>query len=222
MHLHYPRNRLLQTFLPISLALSSTLAVGQSSMKTAGDNGGGRDRTLCDVTATSSGGASPQGIYKQRGAPLTLRIDSTTTWRLVPDQPGKVSFCVTPSVEAIGGTWTSPITLMLVDTREQEAPDENPDNPAVFTGLTMQPRFWSPPKTAVVAVPIAAGTRVNVVPSPAWCENNVVWYKRPELVIQTDKGAACRVRFGARDNRRIDLPTKPTTKSESLEKAPTK
>ena len=201
-----PRLRLLQTLLPISLAVASTLAVGQSSMKTAGD-GGGRDIMLCDVPAPKFGNTPPQGAYQKRGTPLTLRIGSTTTWRVVPDQPGKISFCVTPTVEALGGTWTSPVTLMLLDKRTDESPYENPDNPGVFTGLAMQNHIGSPPKTAVVGVPIAAGTKVNVATSPAWCENNVVWHKRPELVIQTDNGASCRVRFGARDNRRIDQPT---------------
>ena len=115
-----------------------------------------------------------------------------------------------------------PVTLMLVDNRTQESPGENPDKPAEFTGLDMQNHIASPPKTAVVGVPIAAGTKVNVATSPAWCENNVVWHQRPELVIQTDHGVSCRVRFGARDDRRIDLPTTTSPKSANPEKAPMK
>ena len=177
---------------------------------------------LCDVPAPKSPNTSRQGTHQPRGTTPSLRIGSTTTWRVIPGQPRKVSFCVTPTVEALGGTWTLPVTLMLVDNRTQESPDENPDNPAEFTGLAMQNHIGSPPKTAVVGVPIAAGTKVNVATSPAWCENNVVWHKRPELVIQTDNGASCRVRFGARDNRRIDLPTTASPKSANPEKAPMK
>ena len=201
-----PRLRLLQTILPISLAVASTLAVGQSSMKTTND-GGGREAYLCDIPTPKSPNTPRKGTYQPRGTPASLRIGSTTTWRVIPGQPRKVSFCVTPTVEALGGAWTLPVTLMLVDKRTQESPDENPDNPAEFTGLAMQNHIGSPPKTAVVGVPIAAGTKVNVATSPAWCENNVVWHKRPELVIQTDNGAYCRVRFDARDNRRIGQPT---------------
>ena len=196
----------LQTLLPMALAVASTLAVGQSSMKTTND-GGGRETMLCDVPAPKSPNTSRQGTHQPRGTTPSLRIGSTTTWRVIPGQPRKVSFCVTPTVEALGGTWTLPVTLMLVDNRTQESPDENPDKPAEFTGLDMQNHIASPPKTAVVGVPIAAGTKVNVATSPAWCENNVVWYKRPELVIETDSGVSCRVRFDARENRRIDQST---------------
>ena len=214
----------LQILLPIAIALASSPAVGQSSMKTTND-GGVRDFTICDVPAPKPPNTSRQGTNQPRGTPLSLRIDSTTTWRLVPGQPGQpstVSYCVIPTVEAVGAEWTSPVTLKLVDTRTLESPDENPDSPAVFTGLNMQERIWSPPKTAVVDIPIEAGKKVNVKTSPAWCESNIFWYKRPELVIETDSGVSCRVRFGPRDNRRIDLPTtavaKPVTPEKALKK----
>ena len=203
----------LQTLLPIAFAVASSLAVGQSSMKTTND-GGIKETILCDVPAPKPPNTSRQGTNQPRGTPPSLRIGSTTTWRVVPDQPGKVSYCVIPTVEALGATWTTPVTLMLVDKRTHESPDENPNNPAVFTGLTMQERIWSPPKTAVVAVPIAAGTKLNVATSPAWCESNIFWYKRPELVIETDSGVSCRVRFGARDNRVGVIPTKDSSKPE--------
>ena len=211
----------LQTLLPIAIAVASPLAVAQSSMKTTND-GGVRETMLCDVPAPKSPNPPRQGTNLQRGTSPSLRIGSTTTWRVVPGQPGQpstVSYCVIPTVEALGANWTSPVTLVLVDKRTHESPDENPDSPAVFTGLNMQERIWSPPKTAVVDIQIAAGTKVNVATSPAWCESNIFWYKRPELVIETDSGVSCRVRFGARDNRRGAIPT---TASSKPEKAPAK
>ena len=208
----------LQTLLPIAIAVASTLAIGQSSMKTTND-GGIRDFTICDVPAPKPLNPPRKDTKQLVGTVPSLRVSSTTTWRLVPGQPSTVSYCVIPTVEALGATWTTPVTLMLVDKRTHESPDENPNNPAVFTGLTMQERIWSPPKTAVVAVPIAAGTKLNVATSPAWCESNIFWYKRPELVIETDSGVSCRVRFGARDNRVGVIPTKDSSKPE---KAPAK
>ena len=211
----------LPTLLPIAFAVASSLAVGQSSMKTTND-GGLKETILCDIPAPKSPNSPSQRTNQPSGTPPSLRIGSTTTWRVVPGQPGKVSYCVFPTVEALGATWTSPVTLMLVDKRTHESPDENPDSPAVFTGLNMKERIWSPPKRAVVAVPIAAGAKVNVATSPAWCENNIFWYKRPELVIETDSGVSCRVRFDARDNPRIELPTTASPKSANPEKAPMK
>lgn len=214
----YLRLSPLQTLLPIAIAVASSLAVGQSSMKTTND-GGLMETILCDIPAPKSPNSPSQRTNQPSETPASLRIGSTTTWRVVPGQPGKVSYCVIPTVEALGGTWTSPVTLMLLDKRTRESRDENPDKPAEFTGLAMRKHVASPPKTAVVGVPIAAGTKVNVATSPAWCENNIFWYERPELVIETDSGVSCRVRFGARDNRVGVIPTKDSSKPE---KAPAK
>ena len=214
----HPTRSLFQILFSVTTVAASSIVVAQSSMKTT--NNENRERE-CIIVGPKSTTPSAK-TRNPKGSDSSLRIGYTTKWSVLPGQRGRVSYCVTPTVEALGATWTSPVTLMLLDKRTQESPDENPDNPAEFTGLAMQNHIGSPPKTAVVGVPIAAGTKVNVATSPAWCENNVVWHKRPELVIQTDNGASCRVRFGARDNRRIDLPTSVSPKPANSEKAPMK
>ena len=221
----HPTRRLFQILFSVTTVAASSIVVAQSSMKTTNNE---NREPECIIVGPKSTTPSAK-TRNPKGSDSSLRIGYTTKWSVLPasafpqggrdgigyttkrsvlpGQPGRVSYCVTPTVEALGATWTSPVTLMLLDKRAQESPDEKPDNPAVFKGLTMQNHIGSPPKTAVVGVPIAAGTKVNVATSPAWCESNIFWYMRPDLVIETDSGVSCRVRFGARDNRSIGQPT---------------
>jgi hypothetical protein len=128
------------------------------------------------------------------------------TWNLVSGQPGSISYCVRPEVEILGNLpWLSPLTVLLVDERTTEMPNENPNNAGnallqvVPMGTPQLPSTQPHVKatfsglSVVGPMPMQPGAKSGTQPVQ-WCVQNIPWVSRPELTLQIE-GRSCRVNF---------------------------
>ena len=195
----------------VAAALSS-LSSAQSSMKT--DSGGPRlqqgQKDICTIFGPKATGTPPpiSSRESELNSVPRAKLGYTTTWTVLGGKPIKVSYCVIPTFKALGGeAWTTPLTLSLVDKREKESAQENPAYPGSLNPLAnmvVVDHVKMAPKSAVVPVPVAAGTTVTVAAPQGWCEEEIAWVKRPALFIETSDGTSCPVQFGAPEKRQSD------------------
>ena len=191
----------IQALCIVSVAALSSFSSAQSSMKT--DSGGPKlHKDICTIFGPKATGTPPPISSRKSGLNSIPRakLGYATTWTVLGGKPIKVSYCVIPTFTALGGeAWTTPLTLSLVDKREKESAQENPAYPGSLNASNMMVTDHTKlsTKSAVVPVPVAAGTTVTVATPQAWCKEEIAWVKRPALFIETSDGTSCPVQFGA-------------------------
>lgn len=207
----------IQALCIVSVAALSSFSSAQSSMKT--DGGGPRDtKDRCIIFGPKAPNTPPPATSRksESNSMPRARLGFTTTWTVLGGKPIKVSYCVIPTFTALGGeAWTTPLTLSLVDKREKESAQENPAYPGSLNtsaNMVIVDHIKMAPKSAIVPVPVAAGTTVTVAAPQGWCEEEIAWVKRPALFIETSDGTSCPVQFGAPERRPSDPRSTPATK----------
>lgn len=193
------------------LAVACAVPAMATSMKASDDNAGGRLILRCGTAAVQDAAKAidesrddkPRKLMQAR-----LVVGSSTTWVVEGGEPMMVTYCVAPAVQNSGNTpWTQTVDLKLVDTRQVDYVNEDPNAKNIFTPKPktgkLIPSQHEQAKFPLVPVPLPVipgpWVGVPVVPANSWCKT-VPWYKRPDLQIQaTGPGAGiyCPVQFSS-------------------------